>query len=724
MAGEHWYRTATGGASGVDAVELRRALGLLMAEGEAHEVRALPSGRSRLVRGNDLDAAVKAVEELAEGSTGVYLTCNPVRGDLEKAASNRDVTRRRLFYVDIDPIRPKGTNATEAEHDAARGVADDVRAALDALGWPSPIVVDSGSGWHLHYLVDLPASDHSRSIISRALKALAVCHDTPGVLVDPKVSNASRIVRLPGTTNRKGPNTPDRPHRPCRLVSVPASFEPVNVDLLKAVAGLESDPGDRDAEPATRDRPGPSDAWTKRADDGAIAYAKGALRSQLAELAGTTELRNDHLYESALKLGGYVASGLLEESEVVRALSVVGRGIGLGSDGDPLEVDRAIRNGLDAGLQTPKQAPESTPAGKVKGKVEPATVDAETGKRTYPFPLIIKGSAIVPKKVDWLWPGRVPIGFLTLLAGRTSVGKSFVTFDFVARLTSGEELPDAIGGNCLEPSNTLIISEDSAEYVIAPRLIELGADMDRVAVMTFEAMARFELDNIDMLDDLYAEAGSPRLVVIDPPTNFLGAKDEHKNAVVRGVLMGISIWTMRHDLACMMITHCNKGIKKDMSALDRIIGSVAWASTSRLAHILAPDPDDTTRCLFVPLKNNIGELAKGWSYRIRKTEECAVVDWLGPVDMTGDQALYGEAKPRRITAAEWLIARFREQRQWRSADLFAAAKEANVSRDAIFEAKQVLGLPTARKHISENGDVAYVWWVPDDWPRLAEEAPS
>lgn len=122
----HWTMTASGGSPNIDAAELRRALGYLVAPDECHEVRALPSGRSRMIRGDDLDAAVRAIEELADG-TGVYLTSNPVRPDLgDAAAKGVDITRRRNFYIDVDPVRPKGTNATDAEHEAARLVVEAV----------------------------------------------------------------------------------------------------------------------------------------------------------------------------------------------------------------------------------------------------------------------------------------------------------------------------------------------------------------------------------------------------------------------------------------------------------------------------------------------------------------------------------------------------------------------------------------------------------------------
>lgn len=239
--------------------------------------------------------------------------------------------------------------------------------------------------------------------------------------------------------------------------------------------------------------------------------------------------------------------------------------------------------------------------------------------------------------------------------------------------------------------------------------------MDKVFFMSWGAMASFTLGDTTMLDDTYHAAGRPKLIVIDPPTNFLGGRDEHKNSEIRSVLMGVSIWGQFHDIACVLITHCNKGIKKDVAALDRIIGSVAWATTSRIAHMLAPHPDEKDQRVFMPLKTNIGEMPDTLVYRIRSTDTLAVVDWLGTIDLDADDVLSGETarKPRGVVASEWVTERFREQREWTSEDLFRAAREVGISRSAMF-AREVADLPIL-KTLSHRKD------GPDYWTWIAEE---
>lgn len=688
----------------INEQEARRALGFLIDPTAHHELRGVPSGRSRLVNGSNLDAAARRASDLAT-DIGIYVTLNPVRPDLgDRAARESDIVHRRNFLVDIDARRPStDQSATDAEKEEANRVCQAVLADLSSRGWPSPIVIDSGNGWHLVYRIDLPNDALAKQWLKACLINLAKAHDTQNATVDRKVFNAARITKLPGTWVRKGDGAGDRPHRMARITSVPVVFAPVDDKLIRELAGLEPEPKAPALDPFT--------VTVGTTDHGA--YGRQALDAELGRLAAAREgERNEILNLAAFRIGQLVLAGHLDEATARKELVTVAERIGLN--------DAEIRKTVDSGLTGGKEKPrERMPEARATPK-QVATVGPD-GKRSYPFDLVVRGSSIEPKRVEWLWPDRVPVGFLTIMAGRTGVGKSFVTLDLAARMTAGELLPEPNGGMCLERSNVLIISEDSPEYVLAPRLLELGADMNRISFMTFEAMGSFDLANTDMLDDAFVAAGRPRLVVIDPPTNFLGAKDEHKNAEVRGVLMKVVVWTMKNDIAVVMITHCNKGIKKDMAAIDRIIGSVAWASTSRIAHILAPDPDDPGRCLFVPMKNNIGEMAKGLAYRIKKTPALAVVEWLGEVDITGDQALHGPGKPRRVVASEWLIERFREKREWASDDLMAAANAAGVSRSAIFEAKETLSLPRARQIIAENGDRIWMWWVPPDWAPLYRE---
>src|SRR5947199_2428072 len=94
-------------------------------------------------------------------------------------------------------------------------------------------------------------------------------------------------------------------------------------------------------------------------------------------------------------------------------------------------------------------------------------------------------SRLAPRSVTWLWPGRLALGKLAILDGDPGLGKSLVTLDVCARLSTGRPFPDGSPGPGV--GSALILNrEDGAEDTIRPRLQALGADLARVFVLRRE----------------------------------------------------------------------------------------------------------------------------------------------------------------------------------------------------------------------------------------------
>src|SRR3954452_2231199 len=52
------------------------------------------------------------------------------------------------------------------------------------------------------------------------------------------------------------------------------------------------------------------------------------------------------------------------------------------------------------------------------------------------LPDLLPLDRLTPSAPRWLWPGRIPIGALTLFSGDPGVGKSTLALDLAARLTA------------------------------------------------------------------------------------------------------------------------------------------------------------------------------------------------------------------------------------------------------------------------------------------------
>ena len=56
-------------------------------------------------------------------------------------------------------------------------------------------------------------------------------------------------------------------------------------------------------------------------------------------------------------------------------------------------------------------------------------------------------SQLESQAVSWLWPGRLALGKLAMLDGDPGLGKSLLTLDLCARLSSGRPMPDGSPGS-------------------------------------------------------------------------------------------------------------------------------------------------------------------------------------------------------------------------------------------------------------------------------------
>lgn len=146
----------------------------------------------------------------------VYTPINPIRSDFRGpgGVKDSDIECRTWILIDIDRKRDTSCPANEEEMSAARALARSIRDYLASLGWPTPLVMESGNGVHCYYrLANLENSEAVSAQIRRTLSGLAAKFDTDIVGVDRVVYNAARITKIPGTIARKGIESEGRLYR-------------------------------------------------------------------------------------------------------------------------------------------------------------------------------------------------------------------------------------------------------------------------------------------------------------------------------------------------------------------------------------------------------------------------------------------------------------------------------------------------------------------------------
>lgn len=277
------------------------------------------------------------------------------------------------------------------------------------------------------------------------------------------------------------------------------------------------------------------------------------------------------------------------------------------------------------------------------------------------------------RRSRWLWDGRIPLGELTLVAGREGIGKSTFLAWLTARITRGE-----LEGELLGEQRPVMYaaSEDDWYSTIKPRMTAAGADQHetyKVLMSDVETKQGVRLRLPKHVDKVFAEAeriGSPALM-LDPLISFLPESvDPWKAAEVRPRLEEIREAGAAHGVSVIVLMHFNKSSGTDI--LTRISGSRAFAEVARAAIGLARLPasedgeEQAGPYVLSQAKNNLGRMdLPNFTYTISpaslvaedgKSFETGRFAFVGESDISAEEALNHTPRKRNDDGrtAEWV----------------------------------------------------------------------
>ena len=422
--------------------------------------------------------------------------------------------------------------------------------------------------------------------------------------------------------------------------------------------------------------------------------AKSAAKTDWSPLAGRDVVILPDADDAGSVYADTVATILwqLDPATTIRRLDLPGLGPKSGDDFEQWQEsqpDQFTQNQVVASLQeliarTPKLERETT--------VDPnEPTNEELGLVTF--------SDIPDEPIDWLWDNRFLRGAITLIAGEGEIGKSFLTLDLIARITTGRPFPDQIEPEKGPADCIYITAEDRHGMVIGPRLREAGADLTRVHTIKTGKDKNgkplpFTIEDIARLEHVMKRKPRTAMIVIDPIASFLGRADENKNAELRRVLGPLSDFAGETNVSIVCIAHFNKSTSGNPAS--RIIGSVAWINVARSAWCVVADPENDERRLFLRIKNNLSGLKTGLAYTIveQESKQCKVVWELEPVHMKAADILNQGGNAKKTEKAEVKREKILEVVRTaiiatglarnKSDDIFAAIKPQGVSRSAFF----------------------------------------
>ena len=332
---------------------------------------------------------------------------------------------------------------------------------------------------------------------------------------------------------------------------------------------------------------------------------------------------------------------------------------------------------------------------------------------------ITRASDVRVQAVEFLYPERVPIGAVTMLAGDPGLGKSTWSCLLAAGVTSGRygRAATALIAN----------AEDSPAHVIVPRLAAAGADLSLVEFFTAADATTcagerpFELPGDVSRLEAHAKQAGARLVVIDPLNAHLGddvsSKSDHS---VRRALAPLAGMAQRLGIAVVVVAHLNKAAGTD--AIYRVGGSIGLVGGARSLLVFTRDPDDPdgdegAQRALGHVKSNWGRLAPTMTYsheEVTVTAGGATVQTnrltaLGESEVAGS-ALLGvdqdDPPASQHDRAGELLADMLSDGSWhRSKDVKEAAKREGIADRTLKRAAHDAAIET-----DQRGFPRITWW--------------
>jgi hypothetical protein len=347
---------------------------------------------------------------------------------------------------------------------------------------------------------------------------------------------------------------------------------------------------------------------------------------------------------------------------------------------------------------------------------------------TGPRARVVRFADVTPERVDWLWPARIPLGKLTILDGDPGLGKSTISVDLAARVSTGRPMPGETEGR--EPAGVILMSaEDGLADTIRPRLDAAGADVARVValvgIVALDGTERLPALPADLarLETTIVENGAA-LVVVDVLMAYLSADiNAHRDQDVRGALAQLAAVAERTGAAILVLRHLNKSTGGP--AVYRGGGSIGIVGAARSALVVGRDPDDEDRYVLAVTKANLAPLAPSLAYRIVNCDGSGSIEWTGTTTHTAGQLLAirsaeSEDDHGALGEAEAILSTILADGPVPSKLVQREAREAGIADRTLRRAADALGV--MRRKVGKPGEAGQRW----EWslPEGVQETPK
>ena len=124
---------------------------------------------------------------------------------------------------------------------------------------------------------------------------------------------------------------------------------------------------------------------------------------------------------------------------------------------------------------------------------------------------IVSMSQVALQEVQWLLKPYIPFGKITIIQGNPGEGKTTFALRLAAACSTGQAFP---GKEISDPINVIYqTAEDGLGDTVKPRLIEAGADQDRILNIVEDHASLSLLD--ERIERAIHQTGA-KLLIMDP----------------------------------------------------------------------------------------------------------------------------------------------------------------------------------------------------------------
>lgn len=249
---------------------------------------------------------------------------------------------------------------------------------------------------------------------------------------------------------------------------------------------------------------------------------------------------------------------------------------------------------------------------------------------------LIALNTVKVESVRWLVPDLIPLGSVTVLYGPKAEGKSTVSYNLAAHITSGKPMPFC-DGHSISGGAILLQAEDDLGLV-RKSIEAAGGVPERIRVFSKrDSLYLDDPEDLRLIQD-EAEEIEAKLLVADPFTEFFrkSLKDEK---VIRESFRLLRALAASLKMAVVLVGHFTK---TGSNSLYRGLGGVAIINPARAALVVGRDPssDDPYRHVLAFNRGNLPRTRDvSLVYRTVKRGDAIVIEWLGESKYSADDLI-------------------------------------------------------------------------------------